>query len=614
MIQILCREQHDDEVEQEVTQRDQFNTDEVTLVATLVREPHQNSLDAPDGSDGPVRTRLQVVEPSASNSNFFTDLFKELVPHLRASGIDVEAVNLGMPRVLIIEDFGTTGLTGDFSDKKDRKPFNNFWRRIGSSSKGGTAGGRWGLGKLVFSSASQIQTFFGLTVRYDDAQRTPYLMGQAVLSNHELDGKAYAPHVFFAEASTTGLQLPVSDKTIVEKFRTAFGLTRQGEPGLSIAIPFILPQITEQSLVPEVLKNYFFPILTGQLIVEVGSELISEKTFDDVSARHGWATPEQNNSLVEFVRELNQANKPDAILKESWIASIEQALDDATLERLRIKLGNEAGLVHVRAPITLKRKDGTLSETFFDLFLKKTPDGKKGSALYVRSSITVPDEARYFTSRQTLGALVAKHEGITSFLGDAENPAHTKWNGQADKLKNWKNASAKLREIRTSLNRLQNSLMQAIETVEPDALSDLFSLKDPIADKKKPVGGIKPKPSPIPPPPPPVPPIPSSKAWYRIDQSEDGFRVRPGSGINAENLPFEINVKIAYDVRRRDAFKRFSSFDFDLNKKPIKIENIGANYLVVAANELTITVISTEFSIEVHGFDSKRDLIVQAAR
>jgi hypothetical protein len=607
-MQILCREQHDDEVEQEVTQRDQFNTDEVTLVSTLVREPHQNSLDAPDGSGAPVHTRLRIAEPVVENQAYFEKLFADLVPHLTASGIDLTSINLTMPRILLVEDFGTTGLTGDFAEKKDKRPFNNFWRRIGSSTKGGTAGGRWGLGKLVFSSASHIQTFFGMTVRYDDGDRTPYLMGQAVLANREVDGKAYAPHVFFAIPATTGLQLPVSDPETIAKFRKAFGITRGTEPGLSIAIPFVLPQITEKALIPEVLQNYFFPILTGRLVVEVGTEVVSEVTFDEVSARYGWGSPDANSSLVSFVRELHQAKQPDCVMRAGWTESIEQAIDEITLEKLRIKLGTEGGLIQVRAPITLKRKTGEACETFFDLFLKKTPDGSRGRALYVRSAITVPDEARYFAPRQTLGALIASHEGITSFLGDAENPAHTKWNGQADKLKHWKNAAVKLREIRNSLNRLQNALMQAVETVEPDALKDLFSIRDMTETK-----ATKPTTS-RPPIPPNVNIPPGPKPWYRIDRVSGGFTVRHGEGLTDENLPFELKVKAAYDVSSGDPFKKFRPYDFDLNKKHSSIGALGAKYEVTAANELILTVESKEFSVELQGFDGKRDLIVKATR
>lgn len=607
-MEILCREQQDDEVEQEVTQRDQFNTDEVTLVSTLIREPHQNSLDAPDGTGNPVRTCLRVVEPVVENRAYFNELFSGLVPHLKASGIDIVSTDLSMPRILVIEDFGTTGLIGDFADKKDKCPFNNFWRRIGRSTKGGAAGGRWGLGKLVFSSASQIQTFFGLTVRQNDPNPTPYLMGQAVLANRELDGKAYAPHVFFAKPGPTGLQLPVSEKSQISAFRNAFGITRENEPGLSIAIPFILPQITEEALLPEVLQNYFFPILTGRLVVQVGKSLVSAATFDEISAKYGWGIPEANSALVSFVRELHTAKQPDVVLKASWPESMEDAIDEVTLGALRAKLNNPSSLVHVRAPIVLTRKNGESCETAFDLFLKRAPEGARGRALYVRSSITVPDEARYFTPRQTFGALIARDEGVTSFLGDAENPAHTKWNGQADKLKNWKNASTKLREIRNSLSRLQNALMQAAETVEPEALKDLFSIKDTIQSKAPEIK--HPRPTPVPRPDIPVGP----KPWYRIDRVTGGFVVRHGEGLNEGDLPFDLKVKVAYDVTRGNAFSKFKPYDFDFNKNKIALAATGANCSIIAANEITLTVESAQFSVELQGFDGNRDLIVKATR
>ncbi|MBL0125763.1 MAG: hypothetical protein IPP88_24925 [Betaproteobacteria bacterium] len=112
-MELLVREKHEDEVEQEVTQRDQFNTDEVTLVATIVREPHQNSLDAKQpGSAEPVRTRFRFHDAKDSDARYFLDLFSELRPHLGASDVDLDGVDFRKPRILVIEDFGTTGLSG----------------------------------------------------------------------------------------------------------------------------------------------------------------------------------------------------------------------------------------------------------------------------------------------------------------------------------------------------------------------------------------------------------------------------------------------------------------------------------------------------------------------
>ncbi|MBL0125765.1 MAG: hypothetical protein IPP88_24935, partial [Betaproteobacteria bacterium] len=144
-----------------------------------------------------------------------------------------------------------------------------------------------------------------------------------------------------------------------------------------------------------------------------------------------------------------------------------------------------ADLVHVRVPISIRRQTGEACATSFDLYLQKAPDGVKTESLFVRGAITVPEESRYFRGRNVFGALVAAHEDIAEFLGDAENPAHTRWNGNADKLKRkWKSPTARLSEIRHSLETLYNLLAQAIESEEPDALIDIFSIEGPASTVK----------------------------------------------------------------------------------------------------------------------------------
>lgn len=604
-MQLRFRETRADEVELEVTQRDQFNTDEVGLVATLVREPHQNSLDAKSTStNGPVKTRIRIVEPTEKSRDFFNALFAGLSKHLKASEVDIAGIDFGMPRLLLIEDFGTTGLLGQHANHND-EPFTDFWRRFGTSHKSGISGGRWGLGKLVFSSVSKIRTFFGLTIRDSDTSRQQLLMGQTVLSNHEVDRKRYAPHGFYAMHREDGFQLPVTDSAYISQFRKACGITRTDEPGLSIIIPFFLDELKPETMIPELLKNYFFPILTGQLEVDVGGELINAATFDALSIKHAASQSSAGIHLNGFIRKIHAAQSvtPDVELKDTWPTSLEQSIDAEILASLRKKYMNDGELIHVKAPIELKKKDGSTTKTHFTLFLQKAPDGVRSETLYVRGAITVPDEARYFKARQIFGALVAKESPITSFLGDAENPAHTKWNGTAEKLaKNWQAGGARLSEIRKSLDRLHHALAQAFELHEPDALKDFFSVKD---------AGVAPGPKP-PTPRPPVPPIIRTQKNFTIEPNKGGFTIKSGPGLAQEKLPLQIKVRTAYDVFRGNPFKQFSPFDFDFNEGELKIECQGATGTPASANELLIEVSDINFRIKVSGFDLNRDVMVDA--
>ncbi len=608
-MQLLFREKRPDEVEQEVTQRDQFNTDEVSLVATVGREPTQNSLDAKaDNAAGPVRVAMRIVKPGAEGAAFFAQLFSGLRPHLEAAEIDLTGADLSAPSFLVIEDFGTTGLTGNYSDPDDNGPFGDFWRRFGKSHKEGNKNGRWGLGKLVFSSASKIRTFFGLTIRNNDPYRKRLLMGQVVLSTHKLGGKKYAPHGFFAVSGEQGLQLPVTEAAFIDAFVQHAQLARRGEPGLSIAIPHLLDEITYQALIPEIIRNYFFPILTGKLEVEVDGEIINATTFDSVAARYAAGSNPADGDLIRFIRSINAAKgqQPAVVLENSWKDSIETAIDPLVLADLRNAFNVGNALIHARVPVTLRHKTRGDETTHFDLFLQKAPEGKRGEALYVRSAITVPDEARYFRPRQVFGALVAEDSVIASFLGDAENPAHTRWNGAAEKLdKNWKAGKSRLSEIRNSLGRLFEALSQAVDQREPEALIDVFSIPDFTGESR----GRKVTP------PKKMPLLTPSPKLYRIVERKGGFSIAAGPGLTGDKLPLRVKVRAAYDVLRGDPFKRHSPFDFDLMKDDdVEVLAMGADVTRTSANELTIEATGEDFRVDLDGFDLNRDLMVRATR
>ena len=354
-----------------------------------------------------------------------------------------------------------------------------------------------------------------------------------------------------------------------------------------------------------VLKHYFFPILTGQLEVEVDGELINCATFDSVAAKY--VTNELRPELIEFIRKIDQAQKtePDIILDSKWVSDIESAIGQEKLAQLRQAFTNEGTLIHARVPISLRKIDGTLQETYFDLFLMKGTQGAKGESLYIRSTITVPNESRYFSAADTFAALIAKDEPIASFLGDAENPAHTQWNGSAEKLKqNWKAGSTRLSEIRNSLRLLYKALGQMEEFTEQDALLDFFSIEDMESGKKRRKAVIKP----------PVPPIPVTKKAYRIAAKKGGFAIRPGGGLTHEELPVIVKVRVAYDVLSGNPLKRYDPLDFRIDQAPISIQSKGAQIATPAPNSLEIEITDVDFSVDVNGFDVNRDLLVDARK
>jgi hypothetical protein len=604
-VEWLFRRTAPDEVERDVTQRSQFDTDETRIEATLIRESHQNSLDAKaSGLTGPVRTCITFFSP-AHDEDYLEGLFEGLAAHLIESGIDISDINFRKPTFLLVEDFGTTGLVGEW-EKKDKKSFSDFWRREGRSHKTGASNGRWGLGKLVFSSSSKIRTFFGLTIRQDDPDKA-LLMGESVLMTHDISGETCSPYGFFANVGEKGIQIPDVDQQAVSRFAKAVGVKRTTEPGFSVIVPFPIEGLKERSLIEGVIGNYFYPILTGELEVEVQGELISAATFDSVAAKY--ATGKMlNPDLIAFIRDIHAAREsvPDVLLPTNWPQGMESAIGQETLETLRKAFGTNGAFVHARAPLTLKSKDGLSQTTFFDLFLKKAPVGVTGDSLYIRSTITVPQEGRNFPATDTFGALLAKDTAVASFLGDAENPAHTQWSVTAEKLKaNWKAGPQRLAEVRQSLKNLYKALAQLEERKEPDALIDFFSIEDTQPGKKLiPKVAIKV----------PMPDLVPAEKTYRIARRQGGFAVRPGKGLTKESLPMHLRVQVAYDVFKGNPLRKFDPLDFRVDSKPIKVTVDGALCTYPFPNRIDIEVTDVNFAVQVEGFDENRDLFIDARK
>jgi len=591
-------------VETDPTQWDQFNTDELTAAEAVMRESHQNSLDA--GPDGTVRTRVSVHDSASGDAAFFRELFAPLVPHLQACGSRFVPGDTGAPRFLVVEDFGTSGLVGRWDDT-DELNFSDFWRRFGNSHKSGSSGGSWGLGKLSYPATSMARTFFGLTVRRDDSQ--PLLMGQTVLQHHNVDGQRHVPFGFYSELDAEGLQLPVRDPAVVSRFSTAVGFRRKAEPGLSIAVPFVPADLTEGTLIPALLRNYFFPILTGKLEIEIGGMMIGRDTFGDAVRKYG-GEEFADGSLEAFIRVLHQArqkDKPAAVFSENWIyGNVEDTLAPPVLARLR-EAFNRRELVHVRAPVRFKDASGKPVKGSVDVALRLADEGQKARGLFVRNAITINGEARkQYKDKVAFAALVASDGVAAQVLRASENPAHTEWNPRAQKLaENWDSddAGKRIRQIGRLPRQLCDLLVEAVEQKDDNALIDFFAI---------PQSGPKAKPKPVPFPPKPEPPEPRPEA-FSVERKDTGFVVKGSLGVE----PPVLKVVAAYDVVRGDPFASFSEFDFDFRQSvPGQPEVIAdkAEIDVLGPNMLKITPAEGDFAVEVTGFDIRRDLRISVRR
>jgi len=449
-----------------------------------------------------------------------------------------------------------------------------------------------------------------VTVRAEDPNR--YLMGQSVLDLHTLDGVEYPAHAFFSDMQgdnpSTQIQIPLADEDFTEAFCHQFRLQRQTEAGLSIVIPFPNRDLSLQTMLGVAIANYFYPIVTNQLVLEFDGQIITSSNIRELAHNYAASKISDIDELFDFISEI-YAMPDDALLplKSRWVDDYKLGEDDfeeGELDRLR-DLFIDRQSVGIRLPLTLTLKNGEQLDTSFKVFVKRPEHLEKGHDLYVRGGLTLPAEAK-FRDRKALGAMIAEDGPIASFLGDAENAAHTKWNGRAEKLRrNYRSPERRLRAIRNVLLSFYDILAQAVEDHDEQALRQFFWTKRPESQGRR--RSVGPTPLDIPPPPEPRPrPV-------RLDKTGDGFSIRPGADAKNATYPMTCSVRVAYDTANGNPFRKFDPLDFNFRSgtgPQVALTKETMNILEKEPNSLTFKILDPNFALQVTGFDPNRDLHV----
>ena len=626
------------EINENPVQGEFFSPD---LPKRFVRESIQNSLDARAG-DEPVRVRFVI---SGSNDALepirATCYLTGLRPHFcavadaertpRGDNSDLEErkslFDCTMP-FLIVEDFGTIGLRGDVRANNSQAKDNHFWglfRSVGISPKGQDAGGSWGLGKWVFPSASKLNAFIGVTRRQDDGQLL--LMGQAMLKLHELDGKKYAHYGYFAAASDaleeSWLPMPASSlgphAAFVRQAVADFGLADRDQPGTSVVVPHPDDELADPGqLAWAVITQYFWPIVAGDLVVEIVAagateRIIDAETIGDEVHNCGAASADSGEeaagpmaraiALAAWGTRVSSDQSIEAIGRRGEKAIASHDLDGA---RERYERGERLAF-DVRTKV-----GGVLSR--FRVFLEKDDALSKGHDYYVRGHLHIPGMDYLHNIQARALTFVDNRTPLGHLLRDSEGPAHDKWNASAQRLKEkrWPAAAVRVREAQRAAARILDQLAAKPEEKQRDALADLFPSRRTARGGARSTSGGAPGDR-------QASDDAGPKPTLRIRQVGGGFvaTTEPADGLADTTW----TVRMAYDVARgtvRTALIRFARGvkagcpDFSLRDDGLSVEHEGCTVESAADNELRVLVTEPTMLLRVTGFDD-RDLLVDAS-
>jgi hypothetical protein len=593
----------------------------------LVRESVQNSLDAREGTR-PVSVRIMLASgDDALTAAAVSELFGPAWPHYGAIGNGLHAAPTAgsLCPYLVIEDFGTKGLTGDPGQTDPdpnpavRNPFFLFFRAEGLSAKTGTELGRWGIGKFVFPRSSLASTHFGLTVRHDDRRRL--LLGAVTLKAHRIQGDdaMFSPDGLYGGAGEGDLVLPIEEPSDIDAFCRLFSIARTTEPGLSVVVPFVDPDITFEKLLLAAAKDYFLPILNGRLEVTLVSSgravQLSADTLERVILENSSVLGDAIRATVTLARSAVSAKHDDRImLRMPDPARAARWSDDLvaadTLVALQNRLAADAPIA-VRVPITVRPKgDGNLP-SWFDIFLVRDRSSD-GRPVFVREGIIISD-VRGRRAREIRSLVIIDHKPLAAMLGDSENPAHTQWQKDGSNFKGcYTYGTAAIAFVSDSIGELVAILNRRSEQADPTLTVDYFSVEPPEdrAEDAEDAAARQPKQSAGQETPGDNIEVEPRPTRVRIARDDGGFSVLPGS--LSPPTPYLIEVRCAYDLRTGNPLKKWDPADFNLGSREVPIICEGESKLLqVKGNWALLRVDGPAFHARFQGFDVNRDVYVR---
>jgi hypothetical protein len=278
------------------------------------------------------------------------------------------------------------------------------------------------------------------------------------------------------------------------------------------------------------------------------------------------------------------------------------------LENARQSLSEQKRLAFY-VPISIKQQNSRdFMHSGFSVFLEKDDMLDRPDDCFIRQGITIPEVTSL--KHKGIRALVSITEpALSTFLGDAENPAHTEWERNSKKFKRkYKLGPSTLDFVKSSPREIIKILTQPKKGRDENLLRNLFSLPSDIfkqagRDQKKTEGKGDTKGTPVP----IVDVIGSS--YLQLHRIKGGFGLTRKS--KTQSVPKFITIWTAYEVRSGNPFKKYTSLDFDLEMPPMKVVTHGAEILFKQRNAIQLQVKRPDFRLTVTGFDMNRDLRIK---
>lgn len=596
-----------------------FQKERRDWLAVLLREVLQNALDARASATEPVQVRIARVSASSSFCSWLLpddhlERLRQSLPHQKEP----------IPRpesFLVIEDFGTTGLTGTLDDPDKEgtgQNWNAFWFREGEGGKEHSSGnGGAGQGKITYFSTSSVRTLFALTVRQDDQGCIVY-GASSFLRDYEYGGhKCLRDSYWGAPAKRdddSPMAIPVYSDSTITRITEELQLARsKNQSGVSLIIPGA-KQFSYREAVEVIAAEFFAPILRGHLSVQIGETQISKENIvglaDDVLCDE--RAQELNTCMTagfrRFYADALVSSQENEVFSFPSIGSIadltEQNIPAELLEKLKGDY-DQGKRIAVRFTHPVKPKHSATAECTFDVHIATDDTLNQPEQTFLRKDLLIGEEPIGGGKiRQKVRAItIIPDSPLSRLLLCAEEPTHLRWNTRLPRLEEYfragpsavtlvRNAAAKLLELISAGERQREFKLLAKYFSAPGSTA-----RSPSKGKPDPRGNSIPITPVLPPPP---------KQLVNLTALVDGCRVNPTETFLAGTgrTPIQLTIEFAYEGLDRDAFAEYDPLDFDLADDNFQVEMMGGVICARSLNIVEARVEKRDFELKVCGFDT----------
>jgi len=591
-------------------------------LAILLREILQNALDARITPDRPAIVSLaqRALDDSASawmcalmgDEHF--DRFAASLPHIQ--GESPSAIKT----CLVVEDFGTSGLTGS-TDNPDLdgkgQNWNAFWFREGEGGKEHTSGnGGAGQGKITYFSTSAIRTIFAYTVRADD--NCEALLGAcSFLRDYLYKDRKWKRDAYWGIGQGNHedrIVLPAKNRQIIDSFRQQLGLERNPDlSGLSLVIPSP-KEFNDQDALQIIIAEFFAPIHRGDLIIKLDGLTIEKDSLTTLANKHlsDDRARELHTCMTggyrEFLANALARSASGDVVRANPVSTTtqltENSFESESFLKMRTDL-DEGRSIAVRLPVTVKSKSSGHIDCFFDVHLACPFDMDRPEQAVIRRDLLIGEEpiGGGKLRQRARGLTLIGNDELSRLLLAAEEPTHLRWNAKLPRLGEYYKAGPEIVSlVRNAMSRLLDLLTGGEQERDFKLLAKYFSapgLHAPLPAK----GKKSPKGKNIPLPPIDIPP-PKAKLVV-LEALEDGCHIKPAKtgALLLADLPLDVRVEFAYEGLDKDAFHEYDPLDFDLDDKAFDIRTTGCTVTQRSLNQLAFTILEPDFELQLNGFD-----------